>query len=89
MAGRNDPNKQALLKNRPNIVQNLANPDDVADHLYTKGLFTDEMRDAVLVSILNMFFFWVIKDTALFMLELVMGNRKLIDNRSLEIIGGP
>ena len=69
MAGRNDPYRQALLKNRPGIVQNLANPDDVADHLYAKDLFTEEMRDAVLVSILNMFFFWIIKDTALFMLE--------------------
>lgn len=69
MAERNDPNKQALLKSRPKIVQNLENPDDVADHLYANGLFTEEMRDAVLVSILSMFFFWVIKDTALFMLE--------------------
>ena len=57
MAGRNDPNKQALLKSRPQIVQNLANPDDVVDHLYTQGLFTDEMKAAVVVSILNMFFF--------------------------------
>lgn len=57
MTGRNDPNKQALLKNRPNIVKNLANPDDVAAHLFANGLFTDEMRDEVLVSILNMFFF--------------------------------
>ena len=69
MAGRNDPNRQALLKNRPGIVRNLANPDEVTDYLHAKGLFTDEMRDTVLVSILNMFFFWIIKDTALFMLE--------------------
>lgn len=48
MTGRNDPNKQALLKNRPNIVKNLANPDDVAAHLFANGLFTDEMRDEVL-----------------------------------------
>ena len=69
MAERNDLNRQALLKSRPQIVQNLVNPDDVTDHLHAKGLFTDEMRDTVLVSILNMFFFWIIKDTALFMLE--------------------
>ena len=48
MAGRNDPNRQALLKNRPDIVKNLENPDDVAGYLYAKGLFTEEMRDTVL-----------------------------------------
>jgi hypothetical protein len=69
MAERNNPNRQALLKSRPYIVQNLANPDEVVEQLYAQGLFTDEMTAAVLVSILNMFFFWVIKDTALFMLE--------------------
>ena len=55
MAGRNDPNKQALLKNRPNIVKNLENPDDVTDYLFSHGLFTDEMKAAVLVS--NIIFF--------------------------------
>jgi hypothetical protein len=69
MAERNNPNRQALLKSRPQIVRNLENPDEVVDQLYAQGLFTDEMKAAVLVSILNMFFFWVIKDTALFMLE--------------------
>jgi len=57
MAGRNDPNKQALLKNRPKIVQNLENPDDVAVCLFSYKLFTDEMKAAVLVSIMNMFYF--------------------------------
>ena len=57
MAGRNDPNKQALLKNRPNIVQNLENPDDVAAYLYAIGLFTEEMQAAVVVSIMNLFYF--------------------------------
>ena len=44
----NDPNKQALKKNRMAIVADLHNPDMVACQLFSIGLFNDEMRDEVL-----------------------------------------
>ena len=44
----NDPNKQALKKNRLAIVADLQNPDMVADQLFSIGLFNDDMRDEVL-----------------------------------------
>ena len=52
----NDPNKQALKKNRLAIVADLQNPDMVADQLFSIGLFNDDMRDEVLVSIMKMLF---------------------------------
>lgn len=45
-----DP-KKALIKNRVAIVRDLDNGDDVADYLYANKLFTEDMRDSVLVSI--------------------------------------
>jgi hypothetical protein len=51
-----DPNKQALIKNRTAIVAGLENPDMVAVHLFSIYLFNDDMRDEVLVSIMKMLF---------------------------------
>jgi hypothetical protein len=52
----NDPNKQALKKNRTAIVADLANPDMVASYLFSIDLFNEELRDEVLVSIMKMLF---------------------------------
>ena len=45
-----DP-KKALTKNRVAIVRDLANADDVADELFSMGLFNEEMRAVVNVCI--------------------------------------
>ena len=58
MATKNDLNKDALTKNRVEIIKKLANPDQVADYLFSKKVFDSEMRDIVLVSIMKMFYFW-------------------------------
>ena len=65
MATKNVLNKTALTKNRVEIIKKLANPDQVADYLFSKEVLNSEMRDKVLVSIMKMFFLGVIKDTAL------------------------
>jgi hypothetical protein len=65
MATKNVLNKTALTKNRVEIIKELANPDQVADYLFSKEVLNSEMRDKVLVSIMKMFFLGVIKDTAL------------------------
>lgn len=56
MTTKDNLNAQALKRNRPDIVQKLANPDNVAVYLFSILVFDDEMRDTVLVSILKMFF---------------------------------
>lgn len=43
--------KKAFRANRVIIVKNLANPDDVAGYLFSDGIFTEEMRDMVQVSL--------------------------------------
>ena len=49
MAMKNNPNKDALTKNRVNIIKLLENPDKVAEYLFSKKDFDSEMRDNVLV----------------------------------------
>ncbi|VDI08427.1 Hypothetical predicted protein, partial [Mytilus galloprovincialis] len=39
--------KKAFKDNRVNIVKNLANPNAVADCLFSDRIFTEEMRDEV------------------------------------------
>ncbi|XP_076108389.1 caspase-3-like [Mytilus galloprovincialis] len=39
--------KKAFTKNRVQITKNLANPNNVADSLFSDRVFTEEMRDAV------------------------------------------
>ncbi|VDI06563.1 caspase 2 [Mytilus galloprovincialis] len=39
--------KKAFAKNRVQIVKNLANPNNVADSLFSDRVFTEEMRDEV------------------------------------------
>ncbi|OPL33543.1 caspase-2, partial [Mytilus galloprovincialis] len=39
--------KKAFAKNRVQIVKNLANPNNVADSLFSDKVFTEEMRDEV------------------------------------------
>lgn len=41
--------KKAFKDNRVNIVKNLANPNAVADCLFSDRIFTEEMRDEVQV----------------------------------------
>lgn len=41
--------KKAFTKNRVQITKNLANPNNVADSLFSDRVFTEEMRDAVQV----------------------------------------
>ena len=43
--------KEALRKMRVKIIQNLANPDCVADCLYADGVFNDEMKGEIEVNI--------------------------------------
>ena len=42
--------KKAFSRNRKAIIGDLANPDEVADYLFSDGIFTGEMRDQVKVS---------------------------------------
>lgn len=39
--------RKAFAKNRVEIVKNLANPNNVADSLFSERVFTEEMRDGV------------------------------------------
>lgn len=41
-----DPSK-ALTKNRVDIIKNVANPNEVADYLYSYGIFTEDMKASV------------------------------------------
>lgn len=51
--------KKAFFKNRVQIVKNLANPNDVADCLFSDRLFTEEMRDEVQVRFFVLFVFCI------------------------------
>lgn len=39
--------KNAFTKNRVKIVKNLANPNSVADCLYSDGIITKDMHDEI------------------------------------------
>ena len=39
--------RKALIKNRLAILRDLANPDDVADHLFIENHLTEEMKEMV------------------------------------------
>lgn len=46
-----DADRRALQLNRTFLVKNIANPDDVADGLFTFEIFTEGMKDEVEVQI--------------------------------------
>lgn len=46
-----DADRRVLQVNRTFLVKNIANPDDVANELFSNEIFTDGMKDEVEVCI--------------------------------------